>query len=258
MNPQLVPLVQLQALDLRGAEIKEQQRRIPDLLSAAERPLNEARRLLSESPAAAEASIKVRRERETELEIQEAHIGKLKARVSEIKKNTEYQAHLFEIQVSDKKKGEIEEQILLLMEEVERHQRGVQEAQAHVASAEKLFDQKKAELESLDAKLATELVGLEQKQREVTQAVDKPLLDRYTKLKSTRKDLAVVPVKDGSCAGCRLQLAPQLVAEVRRSDDLLTCTFCHRILYSEEDTALGTGTPGNPVGQAAGEMPERG
>ena len=36
-----------------------------------------------------------------------------------------------------------------------------------------------------------------------------------------RKGFAVAEVKDGSCGGCRLQLPPQLVAEVRRGDELL-------------------------------------
>jgi hypothetical protein len=37
------------------------------------------------------------------------------------------------------------------------------------------------------------------------------------------------------CAGCRLQIPPQLVAEVKRSQDLHTCPYCHRMLYWDGD-----------------------
>ncbi len=238
MNPQLQPLIELQALDLRGSAIKEQRRRIPDRLQTAEQPLRDARQLLDKASSRAEDAAKSRRERERELEAQETHIDKMKARVSEIKKNVEYQAHLFEIQVADKKKGEIEEQILLLMEEVEQQQRAVQEAKSRVADAEAAFGKQKTELEALDAKLAEELGELEEKRKVVEASAEKSLLDRYNKLKSTRKELAVAPIRGGICSGCRLQIEPQLVAEVKRAEKLLSCSYCQRILYWEEESSV--------------------
>jgi uncharacterized protein len=40
-------------------------------------------------------------------------------------------------------------------------------------------------------------------------------------------------VRDGMCAGCRLQIPPQLIAQVKRSDDLQICPYCRRMLYWE-------------------------
>lgn len=237
MNPQLQPLIELQALDLRGSAIREQRRRIPDRLHTAEQPLRDARQLLDNASTQADAATKARRDREQELEVQESLIDKMKARSSEIKKNVEYQAHLFEIQMATKKKGEIEEQILLLMEEVEQQQKAVQEAKSRVAEAEAAFGKQKTELEALDARLAEELAELEQKRKSVEASAEKSLLDRYNKLKSTRKDLAVAPIRGGICSGCRLQIEPQLVAEVKRAEKLLSCSYCQRILYWEEDAS---------------------
>lgn len=234
MNPQLQPLIELQSVDLRSAAIKAQRRHIPDRLKTAEQPLRDAQQLLEKASASADAATKARRDREHELEGQESQIGKMKARVSEIKKNVEYQAHLFEIQMAQKKKGEIEEQILLLMEEAEQQQRAVQEAKGRVGEAEAAFGKQKAELEARDASLAAELAELEQKRTQVEAAVDKALLDRYNKLKTARKDPAVVPIRGGICSGCRLQIEPQLVAEVKRAEKLLSCSYCQRILFWEE------------------------
>jgi hypothetical protein len=148
--------------------------------------------------------------------------------------------------MANKRKGEIEEQILLLMERIEKHQQEAKQAQAKATEAERVFQQEKSRLEKLLAGLGAELVQLEQKHQEIAAGVDKALLERYMKLKAMRKDLGVVPVRNGICTGCRLQLPPQLVAEVKRSDQLLTCSYCHRILYWEGDQVdLAKVSPGS-------------
>ncbi|MGH7165374.1 MAG: zinc ribbon domain-containing protein, partial [Nitrospiraceae bacterium] len=86
-------------------------------------------------------------------------------------------------------------------------------------------------LEAVSAGLVSELAELEQKRKASVALLDSKLLERYKKLKAARKDLAVAPLRDGICFGCRLQLPPQLVAEVKRSNELQSCTYCQRILY---------------------------
>jgi predicted nucleic acid-binding Zn-ribbon protein len=60
--------------------------------------------------------------------------------------------------------------------------------------------------------------------------------------------VAIVAIRNGICAGCRLQLPPQLLAEVKRSEDLQSCSYCHRILYWE----------GEPAGVSASASPTTG
>jgi len=237
LNPHLQPLIELQTLDLRTTEIKEQQRKTPDLIQAAEAPLKDAQRILNDATAALEALTKERRERERDLETHEAQTDKMKSRLSELKTNKEYQAHLFEIEMANKKKGEIEEQILVLMEKIEGKQKELKDIQARAKEAERLFAQEKQRLETLAAELGAELPQLEQKQARVAAAVDTSLMERYTKLKAKRKDQVLVPIRDGICSGCRLQLPPQLVAEVKRSETVHSCSYCQRLLYWEGEAA---------------------
>ena len=107
MNQNLSPLIELQKLDLRIAEIKEQRRKIPERLQVVDLPLREARQLHQETSGSVETLIKERRSSEHDLEAHEAHTDKMKSRLSELKSNKEYQAHLFEIEVANKKKGDI-------------------------------------------------------------------------------------------------------------------------------------------------------
>jgi predicted nucleic acid-binding Zn-ribbon protein len=231
LNPQLTALVELQALDLRISEIREHTRKIPAHIQAAEATLKETNARLRTVTASVEALTKERRDRERDLDAHESQVAKLRGRLAELKTNKEYQAHLFEIEMANKKKGEIEEQILAVMERIEQLQEEVKREKAKAAEAERAFAQEKVRLEATVTELESELTQLDQKQKQVSALTDRSLLDRYNKLKAGRKDLAVVPIRNGICGGCRLQLPPQLVAEVKRSNDLLACSYCQRILY---------------------------
>jgi predicted nucleic acid-binding Zn-ribbon protein len=214
LNPKLQPLVELQQLDQKIAEIRQQQQKLPSLLEAAESPHREATRLLKELDTTVEQRVKERRERERELEIHEGHVEKLRARLSELKTNKEYQAHLFEIEIANKRKREIEDQILSLMEQIEAGQKGVKQMQVRATEAESALNQEKARLDALTEELSADLTRLDNKRGQLTSAVEADLLVRYSKLKQSRKDLALAPIRNGICFGCRLQLPPQLVTRL--------------------------------------------
>jgi uncharacterized protein len=251
LNPQLRPLIDLQTLDLRMAEIKDQQRKLPALLETAQAPLNEITKQVADLTALLESATKERRSFEKDLEAHEAQTEKMRTRLSELKTNKEYQAHLFEIEMANKKKSEIEERILVYMEKVEQHQNGIKDAQAKKAEADKQFAEERARLDAQQAALTAELSELEQKHKEIAVGVERALLARYTKLKAARKDQALAPVRNGICFGCKLQISPQLVAQVKRSDALLSCSFCNRLLYWEGEPVTDA-----PVATSVRQRPE--
>jgi len=243
LNQHLSPLIELQKLDLRIMEINEQRRKIPDRLHQVETPLREARQVLQETTVSMEIVVKERRGYEREVEVQDAHNDKMRARLSEIKTNKEYQAHLFELQMANKKKSEIEDKVLACMEKIEQLQRTMKESQERVESVELTFAQEKNVLDELEGRLSSELAELEVQQRQQATHVERGLLDRYTRLKSARKDQALAAIKGGMCAGCRLQIPPQLIAEVKRSQGLHTCPYCHRMLYWEGEPTMDSKPP---------------
>jgi predicted nucleic acid-binding Zn-ribbon protein len=198
-----------------------------------------------------EAATKERRSLEKDLEAHDSQTEKMRTRLSELKTNKEYQAHLFEIEMANKKKGEIEERVLVYMEKIEQHQKGIAEAQAKKAEVGRQFADEKARLDAQLVALTAELSELEQKHKEIAVGVDKALLARYTKLKASRKDQALAPVRNGICFGCKLQISPQLVAQVKRSDALLSCSFCNRLLYWEGEPVTEA-----PVATSVRQRPE--
>jgi uncharacterized protein len=238
LNQRISPLVALQKLDLRIMEILEIRRKIPERLQSAETPLREASQILKEATAAVEVAAKERRSHERDLEAHEAQTEKMKSHLSQLKTNKEYQAHLFEIELSNKKRGDFEEKILVSMEKVDQLQRTVKETQEKVKVLETTFTREKKILDEQDRTLAAELAQLEKDQRQASGRVDKKMLDRYIEIKSRRKDQALAAVRDGMCSGCRLQIPPQLIAQVKRSEDLNVCPYCRRMLYWEGEPVV--------------------
>jgi len=231
VNSQLQFLIKLQTFDLRIFQIQGLQQKAPEILKAAEDPLQEILTRLQALKNTGEFLVKQRQGAERELATQEEHLQKIRSRLSELKTNKEYQAHLFEIELARKKKDSIEENVLELMERVDQNEQAVKELEEQAKEAQKTFDAEKVRLETQLAQLANEVADLDQQHKNLADSVEKPLLLRYNRLKSMRKGFAVAEVNDGACGGCRLQLPPQLVAEVKRGDELLDCSYCHRLLY---------------------------
>ncbi len=182
---------------------------------------------------------KQRREGEQELSLQEEHLQNSRSRLNKLKTNMEYQPHLMEIELARKKKDSLEEAVLKILEQVERNEQEAKVLQIKMGEVEQVFAHAKEQGESAITALEQELSVFEEQHGELTKRMGPALLDRYTKLKLLRKGLVIAKVEDGTCLGCRLRLPPQLVADVRRTDELLNCVYCHRILYWEPATGAG-------------------
>ncbi|MEK6694346.1 MAG: C4-type zinc ribbon domain-containing protein [Nitrospirota bacterium] len=250
MKEQLERLIALQEADLRLEELAERKRRIPEMVEAARQPLQAAQALRDSTKQAFETTGKERKSCEQELAVQEQVISKLQDRTTkgEIKTNREYQAHLLEVELTKKKRGEIEEQLLILMDAVDAKKKELAQAEAAAKEADQRFNAEKTALESSVGALDEELAGLRQKREALVAAVEPSLLRSYEKLKSSKKGQALAGVnKDGSCMSCRLQVQPQVVAEVKRATSILTCSYCNRILYWAGDPVQIVAIPEKPV-----------
>ncbi|MCP9454743.1 MAG: C4-type zinc ribbon domain-containing protein [Nitrospira sp.] len=244
MDHRFSPLLELQKLDLRMMGIQAACQKIPERLRAAEAPLREAIKRLQDAKAAMDAAAKERRSYERDLEAHEAHMERMKAHAAHLKTNKEYQAHLFELDLANKKRGELEEKVLLCMERIDQLQQVVTEAQRRVAALEESFGQEQRALVEEERTLATELAQVKMLYQEVARKVEPNLLQRYNQIKASCKEPPLAAVRDSLCLGCRLQIPPQLVAQVKRSEELLVCPYCHRILYWEgEPQPDGSGGP---------------
>ena len=254
MKGKLQDLIDLQETDLRLEELALRKRRLPEMIEAAGRPLQTAQAERNSLKKDFDLALHDRKSSEQDLSAQEQAISKLEDRAvkGEIKTNKEFQAHRFEIELAKKKKVEIEDQLLLLMELVDTKKKELARAEEAVKTSEQRFNAEKTTLEGSVGALEEELAEVTRKRKEMAAGVEPSLLRTYEKLRVTRKGQALAGVtKEGNCRACRLQIEPQVVSDVKRANTVLTCSYCHRILYWAGDPVPERPPEQVPVEQAA-------
>ncbi len=58
----------------------------------------------------------------------------------------------------------------------------------------------------------------------------------YERLSRMRNGFALAEARDYSCLACRMKIRPQVFADIRRGDSIITCESCGRILYFKSES----------------------
>ena len=156
------------------------------------------------------------------------------ARIKKIKTNKEFLALQREIDVARKRKNDLEDQILTLMEKRDRQVKERETILKGFEADKAVLDEKRTALLAQSAELESVIAGDRSRIDALRAGVDKSLLSRYDRIKSNRKGVAVVPCADGICGGCHMHIPPQVFNELVRGDKQINCPTCQRILYVEE------------------------
>jgi uncharacterized protein len=156
---------------------------------------------------------------------------KTKERLLEVKNNKEYQAMLKEIESAEKQRGSIESQIIMLMEEIDKLSVLVkQDEEALKQAAIKHEEEKKIIEDDLSAVDADTAIWAE-KRIVLQKSIPANLLAQYERVKKRNNGVGVIPVWKAVCNGCHMNIPPQLYNELQRSNELLSCPNCNRIMY---------------------------
>lgn len=230
-------LLKLQDVDLELGRIKAEQDAIPAKLEELDLKTNEYR----EEVASLEEELKKRklniREAESKVQDLDVKATKYKEQLNTVKTNREYSALLTEIEAVKREKQEIDDEIIKNMEESESVESRIEESRKNL---EAYLDETKDSREELTAKkkeLKEEIAIEQQKRDNLVVRVDKSLLSFYEKIASNRPGTAVVPVAHESCRGCHGMIPLQMINEVMRGNQIITCPNCGRILFYVEEQA---------------------
>jgi hypothetical protein len=172
---------------------------------------------------------------EGDLAQKETAITKADGQLLQLKTNKEYTAKIGEIEGIKADKSIIEEKILETYDKADAIKGLIDREKEILAKDEKEFLAKKQEIEAQIKELDIKLKGFNELRAALLDGVDKNVLTRYERILNSREGLAVVPVLGNVCGGCFMNVPPQLVNEIRKQKEIITCERCTRILYLEED-----------------------
>jgi predicted nucleic acid-binding Zn-ribbon protein len=224
-------LYHLQEIELR---IMRAQKRLLDIAAALED--DEAVKAAQDKVNAAEEALRPLRARVNDLELEiQSNVEKAKATEDRLYSGTvknpkELQDMQQEIAALKNWHGELENRLLEAMVDVE-------EAEAHLATAEEQLASVTARWESehrdlLDeqTQLETQGAGDEQQREKALQRVTPESLKTFTAMKPRKANQPVAVMNGRTCGVCGIQQTRAIEQEVRRGADLVCCEGCGRIL----------------------------
>lgn len=231
MLPILEQLLVIQDRDRRIAELKREQARVPQQLTAVDARVRDESARLESAKQELKHIEADRKKLEIDAESKRAQIAKYRTQLSQIKSNTEYQALLKEIAKAEEEIKGIEDVELEIMERAERLQPALREEQTLLKEVTAKAESERADLQKRGAAIAQELATLQGERSTFAKTTDADLLARYERLIRSKGDFAVVPIRGGNCGGCHLHIPPQIVHNAKHAAELTSCEYCGRILY---------------------------
>ena len=232
MNTTLQTLIELQKIDLIILDLQQKIVEFPNLIQRLDKQLADHETKLLTMQSRLEDQEKSRRVKELEVEDRAEKIKKYQGQLLEVKTNKEYSALLAEIKGLKTKNSLAEDDILELMESIDRTKKAITETQREVEKEKERSKQVKQAKEAEQVEIQQVLTKEQEKRSQVAAVIEEKILKEYSKLLMLRNEVAVTSVEEGGvCSGCRVALTPQMFAEVKSGDYLHRCPTCFRFLY---------------------------
>ncbi len=233
MNEQLRLLRELQNVDLQLKAIEADKERYPIEMKNLDEKLASEKEMFKKRKERIELLEKERRQKEGDLDLEQERIRRSQSKLYDVKTNKEYQALLIEIETLKEINSQREVEILEIMDEIDGLKREYGRIEKEMLELEERTAEEKKRLEESLGKADIELSSKKRKRTMITKKISPELMSLYQTLKERRRT-AVVPARFGACQGCNVKIPPQMFNEVQRSEAIIVCPSCNRILYWED------------------------
>ena len=249
MLPDLKLIIRLQDIDHRLADLAREIASLPVHIAEIEKKLVAHERKLEADRAALAANLKERKKCESDIQIQEQKISKLKDQMVSAKTNEQYRAFQHEIEFCEKEIRKSEDRILELMGESEPLDKNVKIAEGALKAEKAQVEAEKnvaRERTAADQKAQSELQA---ERSSIASSISPGAYANYERVRKSRRGIAVAEVIDGRCSVCNIGLRLQFFQDLKRGESILSCESCQRILYYNPPQAvedLGVAMPTLP------------
>jgi len=234
MIEKLRTLVRMQAFDDEIGRCRELQKVLPKQLNTLIQDVEEASAKVQETQNVKDGIVK--RQKELEGEIKHNNELKLKYgnQLAEIKTNKEYKALNSEIANLTQKNGDIESQLLELMDTETEINKQLAQYQTELKAAEQRKAAKEDDLRQQISQLDGKIEELRRQRTELAHTLKSDaLVKQYGNLIKNKNNRAVVFNVNGACGGCGFVIRPQIRIELELRKKIYNCESCGRILMNK-------------------------
>jgi uncharacterized protein len=234
LTEQLALLIELQKTESVAGRIHARKKDLPIRMEEMEREFSALSAVVETQREQLEGLRKRRREKDAQLQTGQESLKRARERLFDVKTNKEYQSILKEIETLDVKNSRMEDEIISLLDELDRLETAVKTGEAELNVNRLHTEEEKAKLAAELNSLAEELTLCLRKSDELKGKIPADIIRKYEQIKGIGRGLAVVSVWKEVCGGCHMSIPPQMYNELQKSTvSLNTCPNCNRIVYWE-------------------------
>lgn len=243
MKGELSFLIELQKHDAILDESREKVEAMDPLIQKKNQQIDKLKADLKGAKDALATHQVKKKQLEGEAEAKEKEVQKHQGELNSLKSNDAYKAMLAEIKTAKDDVVKIEDAILALMEEVEADDKRYKELEKKFKTDEAAVKAEIQNLESQKSAIQADLKSKQDARDEYAKTVPPPLLAQYNAIREKRGSLAIVPMVNNTCSGCRMGFTQAKANEIRGAKSMVLCDSCTRIIYLPvEETASTTPT----------------
>lgn len=170
---------------------------------------------------------------EVEVEGKKKQIERYSLQQFQTKKNEEYRALSHEIDTCKNIIDKLDDEQLELMEQAEATQKQIEGTSKETSEVKDHSEKQIQHLNDREQTLRKRIGELKDNRSELVNNTDTSACARYERLWKSKEQKVVVPINNGVCGGCHMQIPPQTAITCQTSTELVHCPNCSRILYVE-------------------------
>lgn len=232
MNAALEQLIALQKAETKIRTLEAEIQAIPQRRADIEKEFEQRAFEIRELETKRDQARHERAALEKEIAETQANAERAEKNLMSARNETQYTAAMHERESARKRISTLETQVLEKMEIIDQTEATLKE---RAPEMEKLRADMEEKLAAFEVQIKNQTAELEQtktEREEIYNSMPKALSTTFNRIASRIRDgIAVAEVKNGACSACFMALRPQMFAEIRRGDEIITCEDCNRILY---------------------------
>ncbi len=238
MKAELAQLIALQNADTNIRRLQTEIESIPERRAEIEREFDQRAFEIRGLEERRDGARHERTRLEAEIFEQKQRAERADRNLMAAKKPEEYTAAIREADAARKQISAFETQVLEQMEISEQAEKDLTERAPEV---EKLRGEMEASFKAFDEQVKAQQKELEDARADrerLTKELPKAMSALFNRISARIRDgVAVAEARNGACTACYMALRPQIMSQVRKGDEVITCDNCNRILYYAPEKA---------------------
>lgn len=243
MKAELEQLIALQNADTGIRKLQAELDSVPRRRAEIETEFDQRASEFKALEQARDEARTARAQLDKELTEQRARAAKAERDLMSSTNSKSYEAAIREADAAKKQANDLETKILERMEAADAAEKSLGERSEEFSRIQSERDERLRAFEEEARAKKAELDARRREREAVFEGLPPAAKSLYKRISARIRDgVALAEARNGSCSACFIALRPQVMAQVRRGEEIVTCDNCNRILFYQPVAKAGEKT----------------